>query len=309
MRTSTALKRARDESNDYNVSSSSSNPPPKRVRRGGTPGALTISEDDATLQVACNTLEGFTYSGGTRIHALQLVLDDYRLLFFYFDAAGMVKSKESWHFVENFDKICAALVALARCDAHRLGAFPGMQPPADKPYPRVFPPFNLSEFSFELGEEGKSTKFTLGKHLYSQYALVGRRTFVYDVEAESPSKPAKPIIVKIAQQVERRTPEWKLIASAAREGVCNLPEVHAYGVLHDLRNNPDSPGTRQRLHNIAKLLDEGPKFENRIVRALVCTKYMTLEARLAECPEDIMTMTYQMLGCACCGSFKYHFRH
>lgn len=275
----------------------------------GYTGALTNPECAGTVQVASNTLEGATYSGGSRIHHIQLLLDDRRLLFFYCDASGMVKSQEAWDFVRDFGKVAAAVVALARCDVHRLGAFPRMVPPIKTPYPGAFPPPDLQQFSlgFNNDKDEHPVKLTLGKHLFSQYISIGRRTFVYDVTMGSASPATnKNMILKVAQQARTRTAEWELIETARAKGVEHIPEIHAYSTLHDLRRDA---GARKNLHEIFNSLDQGPNYEDRVVRAMVSTKYTTLEARLAEFPEDVMIMAEQMVNCTCAFAMPHRCSH
>lgn len=103
---------------------------------------------------------------------------------------------------------------------------------------------------------------------------------------------AKNMIFKVVQQIRMRTVEWELIETARTEGF----EPIGYGQLRDLRREVCA---RRNLHEIFSVLDQGPNYENRVVRAMVSTKYMTLEARLAEFPEDVMIMAEQMVSCTC----------
>lgn len=300
----------KDESKDGGVNDDATGddmPPAKKHQTShmGYSGALTTLEYQGTIQVANNTLEGSTYSGGSRIHHIQLLLDDYRFLFFYFDASGMVKYQESWHFVTDFGKIAAALVALARCDVRRLGAFPHMNPPVETPYPGAFPPPDLEGFTLEFdnGKDERPVKLTLGKHIFSQYISIGRKTFVYDV---APPAAGKNMVLKVSQQARTRTAEWELIETTRAKGVEHIPEIHAYSQLHDLRHDA---GPRKDLHEIFGALDREPNYEDRVVRAMVSTTYMPLAVRLAEFPEDVMIMAEQMVNCTCAFAMSHYFSH
>ena len=107
---------------------------------------------------------------------------------------------------------------------------------------------------------------------------------------------ANNLILKIVQQVRTRTAKWELTQTAHAKGVEHIPDIHAYGQLHDLRQDV---GARKVLHEIFSVPDQGYDYEDRVVRAIVSIKYTTLEVRLAEFPEDVMIMAEQMVKCTC----------
>lgn len=91
-------------------------------------------------------------------------------------------------------------------------------------------------------------------------------------------------VVKISYQATNRANEWELIDHARKQGVKHLPHVYAYHTFHDLRNSEHS--ARKRFHDIVSELDQFKGFENRVIRAMVCAKYIPLAVRLTKSPES-----------------------
>lgn len=206
----------------------SGEPPAKKVTR---PIQGTGDERLGNIQVATNALEISTASAGARTHSIQLVFNDENLHFWYFDAAGMIKSEDTLHFRQNFSTVAAALIGLASCDAFRLGALPihVAELPSEQAYPSYFPPKNLTGFTITIPVNSSKTSFTIGQLLHVQYALIGRRTAVY--ECNAPCETAKTgAVVKILYQATNRANEWELIDHARKQGVKHLPHVYAYHI-------------------------------------------------------------------------------
>lgn len=257
-------------------------------------------ERHAIVQVAMNALEIWTRSGGARSHSIQLVLDDDKLFFWYFDAAGMIKSEDPLNIKHDFAKVAAALIALASCDPFQLGALPTSvaKPLSPQAYRKDFPFKSLEKFTVTIPVpvDGPDVRFTFGRLLYVQYALVGRRTVVYECPP-SPKTENRLAVIKISYQNVKRSNEWELIAHApSREaGVGNLPRVHAHRAFHDLKSIVGS--MRKRCHAIVPDLEKFRMFENKVIRIMVCEQYTSLVERLVAHPGDLIEMIKQITNC------------
>lgn len=219
-------------------------------------------EPELTVQAASYALEMLSCTNGTRVYSVGLIFRDDRLSLWYYDASGLVKSTEELSLIEDFEKVAAVLVALASCDATGWGAMPVLKPPPRK------------------------------SSLFCQYALVGRRTFVYSAETTTKSLKktlGKVFIVKSSQQVESRTPENETIALATAAGVRHLPKTHFSSDLWQLRDGP------RRIFHGEESCDH--LHDNRILRVLVCKKYTPLQVVLLKHPEYLPQMICEMLDC------------
>ncbi|KAI0681901.1 hypothetical protein BC835DRAFT_1402459 [Cytidiella melzeri] len=178
---------------------------------------------------------------GTRMHNLGVIFRDELISLWYFDASGIVRTcpdagvnREKLSLITNFERVAAIFVALAYCDAEQSGAVPAhaITPPTTKPHPSAFPIRCLKEHTIDLStdeDKDKNVPFivTLGKHVYSQYALVGRRTTVYEGTTSADS--GRRVIVKVSQQYIKRTSEFDIVEHARKLGIEHVPVCHGSG--------------------------------------------------------------------------------
>ncbi|KAJ3558089.1 hypothetical protein NM688_g1117 [Phlebia brevispora] len=191
---------------------------------------------------------------------------------------------------QPFPMSCAAIiVAMARCKAEQFGVLPAtvIKPPT--PYPKSFPPSNLGDSGLTIRHPitNKRILITLKRPLFSQYVLLGRRTFVYTIET-SPATPATGLIAKFAYQVHSRKTEHELVKKAHDAGVQHLPEIHMWADLWKL-----SDAARRIFHEGEKK----PKYEDRIFRMIVYTQFASIKSLFSERCELIPIMVEQMLDC------------
>ncbi|KAI0691941.1 hypothetical protein BC835DRAFT_1359181 [Cytidiella melzeri] len=178
---------------------------------------------------------------GTRMHNIGVIFRDELISLWYFDASGIVRTcpdagvnREKLSLITDFERVAAIFVALAYCDAEQFGAIPAhvITPPTTKPHPSAFPIRSLKEHTIDLStdeDKEKNVPFivTLGKHVYSQYALVGRRTTIY--EGTTSAAGGGRVIVKVSQQYIKRTSEYDIVEHARKLGIEHVPEFHGSG--------------------------------------------------------------------------------
>ena len=264
-----------------------------------------IETQEAEAQMAAYALEMAASTRGTRLHTIGVFLRDDKVSYWYVDASGVVRTspESTLSIIFDFEKVMAIHIALSYSGPEQLGAFPRsiICPPENKPYPAPFPPHSLTGYTIDLsGEEDKEPyKVTLGNHVFSQYALIGRRTTIYLASSTSVDTGGRALVVKLSQQVVTRTSEVELIKHAIDCGVKDhLPEIVKAKDLWKL-----SKGIRQAFG-----LNE-EDWEDRVLRCLLLPHYLPVHDRLRENPDSIKIMATQMLKCAythacsCCISF------
>ena len=281
--------------------------PAKRRNLGFSSGCSlgNVVATNAHYQAASYALEILSSTNGTRLHSISSMLKKDRLSFWYYDASGIVKTdeKQSLSLVDQFEEVATALVAVACCDATRLGAMQGVAPPKELKFPANFPPSNLAGYTIKMPfphqrrARQPQMVVTLDTPLFCQYALVGRHTIVYNAttSASAGHKKGKAVIVKLSQQAKGRKPEQEFLAAAMEAGVGHLPELHSSRDLWTL-----SDGIRSVF--LKKDTGHNEVFEDRILRAIVYTQYVPLQELLAnspKAPEYIRLMVDQMLDCEC----------
>lgn len=274
-------KRLRDEMEEENT------PPSSKRLKPETES--TPPEPEVTVQAASYALEVLSCTNGTRIYSLGMMFKDDKFTLWYYDASGLVKTTDNLSIITGFEDFAAVFVALASCDASRWGALPVLCPPEEKPYPQHFPPANLSGYTVDIrhpGDSERKVKITLGDCVFCQYALVGRRTFVYEATSPHDSLKNEVFIVKFSQQIKTRRSEQDLLKIAVAAGVKNLPTLYFADDLWSL-----SDGPRSIFHP-----DLQP-YDDRVLRVIVCQKYVPLHVVLLEHPEYLETMVTQLLQC------------
>ncbi|THG97260.1 hypothetical protein EW026_g4697 [Hermanssonia centrifuga] len=255
---------------------------------------------DAKVQSGGHALETAACTYGTRYSCLGIVFDNDIMSPWYYDAAGYVSVNQSVSLLSDFPKVMAILVGFACLGHEKWGAIPpAILPPASAPYPTHFPPESLKDHSFHLIHPTSTQKVgvTLTKSLFTQYNLVGRRTFLYDIETNTVIS-KDPLVVKLSYQVVSRKAEHAVLAIAKEAEVEHLPEVHMWGDLWAM-----SDGIRQIFYDVSSEMSEdkeGPEvatYEDRTLRALVYTKYRPLKELFSKSCDLVLVMVDQMLDC------------
>ncbi|PSR73869.1 hypothetical protein PHLCEN_2v10316, partial [Hermanssonia centrifuga] len=259
----------------------------------------THGRADAKVQSGGYALEAAACTYGTRSSCLGIVLDNDVMSLWYYDAAGYVSVNQCLSLLADFEKVVAIFVGFACLGHERWGAIPSViSPPTSAPYPTNFPPESLNDHSFVLPRRLNSkqmVRVTLTEPCFTQYNLVGRRTFLYDIKTDTVIS-KKPLVVKLSYQVVTRKREDQLLTRAKKAKVGHLPEFHLWGDLWNM-----SDGIRQIFYETSSRLSEDERgvatYEDRTLRALVYTKYLPLKTLFSESCELIPVMVDQILDC------------
>ncbi|THG95310.1 hypothetical protein EW026_g6325 [Hermanssonia centrifuga] len=166
------------------------------------PNSETIRKD-VKLQAGGYALELASCTYGTRLFSLGSIVRDDKMSFWYYDASGYIRTEENVSVIKDFEKFAAIMVAFACGEPKHWGALPDIiSPPPSTPYPASFPPPSLKGHSIQmtLPETQEQVKVTLGKPIFTQYGIVGRRTFLYRIKTDTVVAQT-PLVVKFAYQV------------------------------------------------------------------------------------------------------------
>ncbi|PSR72849.1 hypothetical protein PHLCEN_2v11286 [Hermanssonia centrifuga] len=243
---------------------------------------------DAIVQAGGYALEVASCTYGTRLFCLGTVMEDDKLSLWYYDAVGIVRTQETISIIHDFETFAAVQVGFACCEPSQWGALPPIiKPPPSAAYPESFPPQSLRGYMFDasIRRTGERVTITLGDPIFSQYSLVGRRTFLYAIKTKSKTL-RKPLIAKFSYQVTTRMPEQDFVEIAREAGVGHLPEVHMWEDLWKM-----SDGVRAAFH------EKSDEYEDRVLRALVYTQYFPLKELFSKSCDLISEMVDQMLDC------------
>ncbi|KAJ3556845.1 hypothetical protein NM688_g1796 [Phlebia brevispora] len=242
----------------------------------------------AAIQSGAYALEVLSCTYGTRSFCHGAVLKDEKVSLWYYDAAGIVYTKQYLSLVRDFEKVAAIIVGSACCAPEQFGAIPTSVMKPSIPHSKGFPPDNLrgSTLNVRHPTTGKRVRITLKDSLYTQYVLLGRRTFTYTMKAPSISK--SELIAKFAYQVTTRRPEHELVTIACEAGVKHLPVIHMWADLWKM-----SEGTRRIFFGS----DEQEKYEDRTLRMIVYARYSSIKDLFPKRCELIPIMVEQMIDC------------
>ncbi|THG93408.1 hypothetical protein EW026_g7818 [Hermanssonia centrifuga] len=255
-------KRARDQRHGCDPSDA------KKPRNDGD-----LVKAEVKLQAGGYALETAACTYGTRLFTTGIILEDDKTSLWYYDAAGIIRTQEALSLLHDFEEIAAILIGFASCEPSQWGSLPPsiVKPPKSSPYPESFPPNNLKGYTLEMTppEGGRKVRLTLQDPIFTQYSLIGRRTFLYAIKTTS-RKLKKPML-----------PE--------KLGVGHLPEVHMWGDFWKM-----SEGVRAIFFERC-----GPdhEYEDRVFRGIVYSQYFPLKDLFSKSWELIPTMVYQMLDC------------
>ncbi len=139
-----------------------------------------------------------------------------------------------------------------------------------------------------LPEDGSKVRVTLQDPVFTQYSLIGRRTFLYVIKTNS-RKVKKPMVAKFSYQVTSRKREQDILEVAREAGVEHLPEVHMWEDFWTM-----SEGVRAIFFDRR---DPDRDYEDRVFRGIVYSQYFPLKDLFSKSCELIPTMVYQMLDC------------
>lgn len=244
---------------------------------------------EAALHAGSHALELLSCTYGTRVCAHSTILEDDMLVFMYFDACGIIYTKQYLSLIEDFEKAAAIILALARCTPERFGLLPTsvIKPPTS--YRELCPPRNLAGSVLRVTHpvSGKHIRVTLKEAVYSQYILSGRRTFAYSMKA-SPQLSTDDLMVKFSYQVDTPKTEYELIQIARKAGVRHLPDVHMWADLWKM-----SDGARQAFYGDHKRT----QYEDRMLRMIAGTEYGTIKTLFSQRCDLIPVMVDQMVKC------------
>lgn len=250
---------------------------------------LSAEVKQASLQAASYALETLACTAGTRLFCVNVLLKNDRIYLWYYDACGFVYT-ESISLIEDFEKAAALLVGMACCSPAQLGALPDViEPPLCAKYSDHWPPEDLKGHTLAIPRSPGNPEnllVTLQDHVFAQYVLAGRRTFVYTIKTK-PALSNDELMVKFSYQICIRREEHEFIDLARKAGVDHLPTVHTWGDLWNM-----SDGVRSIFYE-----KDGVEFEDRMLRAIVYNRYLPLDALLPDSPESIPLMAYQLMDC------------
>ena len=146
---------------------------------------------EAKAQMEAHARELSALTRGAHLHTVGVLLHDDKVSYWYIDASGVVRTtpESTLSIVLDFEKVAAIHVALSCCGTERHGLFPAnvIRPPANNSNPASLPSASLAGHTIDLteSENEKPFKVTLGRRLFNQSSLFGRRTMVYLAESTS----------------------------------------------------------------------------------------------------------------------------
>ncbi|KAH9896004.1 hypothetical protein C8Q73DRAFT_835422 [Cubamyces lactineus] len=229
---------------------------------------------------------------GTRLSSVALTLNKAAVTFWYMDPCGVVVSATGLCLLNNFADFAAAVIALKRLETSGQEVVPGLFLPDGKSTRDLVLAGTLQGCSFDIPGDSAADRMqhrvTFGECIYSQGAVVGRRTVVYTGQAEPQFDgrgPAECIAVKLSYQVTSRTAEHELIARAHEKNVPHIPTVYGHRDLFDLESLQD--GIRAR---VVKHCGAFYNYENRVARIIVVKMYTPLLQRLRKQPLNLIRM-------------------
>ena len=284
-----------------------------------------VAGGEGALQSGSYALEALSCTSGSRTSCFGAVLQDAKLYLWYYDACGIVYTRNSLSLVSDFEKVAAIIIAIAGCTPERFGAFPPSVMRPLTPYPDAFPPRDLNRNSFSVTsvEGNDELRVTLQSSLTTSYCLTGRRSFIYNasfVPEAKPDTPEREVVVKFSYQAAGRAPEQEIIKRALDAGVEHLPTVHAWKDLFQLEDSARVIAVRKKLRETkateteirAELRDAKskygiPLYEDRVFRAIVYPKYGSIRDLFVKHFELIPIMVNQMIDCARTSSYHKSF--
>lgn len=278
-------KRLAQEDLLANIDKSSS---AKRRHASGTSAEIHDNASTA-IQSSSYALELLSGTQGTRVHCFGFVLKDDRLSLWYYDASGVIYTQEFISIIDDFEVFAALIIGFAGCTAERFGVMPLSVLKAPRSAANRLP-VDLGKRTLTMmhPQSKQEVLVSLDKPVFTQYSLMGRRTFLYTIKTK-PGDTSQSLIAKFSYQVCTRKAEQDLVAVARRAGVNHLPRIHMWAELWKL-----SDGVRQNFHRQSK---GAVDFEDRTLRVIVYTQYASIKELFSQSIELIPVMVTQMIDC------------
>lgn len=254
------------------------------------PRLKLINGWEGAMQSASYAMELLSCTYGTRSFCIGNVVHDDKIYPWYYDSSGVVSTMDFVSLVYKFETAAAFFLTLARCTPERLGIIPqaALKPSPSKSLELI--PRNLNGYLLRVQHPttGERLDITLDKLLFSQYVLVGRRTFLYSAKSNVAICKSG-IAVKFSYQALTRTPEQQLLSVAAQAGVKHLPKAHMSADLLKLSN-----GVRRVFY---ERTEGEANYEDRVLRAIVYTQYSPIKPLFAKDIKLLPVMVDQMIDC------------
>ena len=260
-------------------------------KRKVVPKTLRLVIDSAAVQSASYALELMSATQGTRLYCIGHILKDDVVVPWYYDASGSVCTDEPISMIHNFPRFAALVVSLACLDASRHGALssPKIQWPSSGAPPFPYPTLTGCRVLVNREPDGEPVHVTLGDHIFTQYCLVGRRTFIYVAHIENGTDREADAVIKLSYQPVSREREQDLVAAASGHAVKHLPEVHMAGDLWEMKGSARDAFFRASECPVPN--------EDRVLRAIVYHRYRPVrELFVVQCLL-IPVMVDQMIDC------------
>ncbi|KAF7798384.1 hypothetical protein EIP86_009605 [Pleurotus ostreatoroseus] len=260
-------------------------------RRNSIGTSAEIHDDaSAAIQSSSYALELLSGTQGTRTHCFGFVLKDDRITLWYYDASGVVYTQEFISMISDFDTFAALIIGFACCTTEQFGIMPFsiLQTPTPSIAQNLPADLKGRTFSLTHPRAKREVTVTLEKPMFAQYALMGRRTFLYTIKTNSKIS-SKPLIAKFSYQACTRKAEQDLVAVARRAGVKHLPRIHMWAELWKL-----SDGVRQIFYENS---NGEAAYEDRTLRAIVYTQYTSIKELFSHSPKLIPLMVLQLIDC------------
>ncbi|KAI0660109.1 hypothetical protein C8Q70DRAFT_1053345 [Cubamyces menziesii] len=217
----------------------------------------------------------------------------------------MVVSNAGLCLLSNFTDFVAATVAIERLKRSGWEVIPRLILPVGMSKNDLLLAGTLQGCAIDIpgsqAADRMQHRVTFGGCMYSQSALVGRRTVVYAAGAHPPFKSQQSgerMVAKLSYQVKSRTAEHELVEQAREKNVPHIPTVYGHHDLFDIESLQD--GIRAR---VVKHCGVFHHYENRVARMIVFRRYIPLEERLHEYPMDLIMMVDHISECL------HHLRH
>ncbi|KAJ3552748.1 hypothetical protein NM688_g3990 [Phlebia brevispora] len=245
---------------------------------------------NAAVQTASYALEVLSCTYGTRQFCLSVILKDEAISLWYYDASGIVYTADYISIIENFEIFAAIIVGFACCTPEQFGVFPTSVLQPHIPYAQQFPLQSLKEGTIVIPDPLTKERInvTMDQCLFAQHILIGRRTFLYTVDTDPVISKDK-LIMKVSYQVTTRRKEYDLVALVKEKIVRHLPQIHLWADLWQL-----SDGVRDLFLQKDK---QRVKYEDRVLRAIIYTRYSQIRPLFSENIQLIPVMVDQMIDC------------
>ena len=268
-------------------------PEPSKKAKFDPPPPKPSTDPESAQQLAAYALELMAGTYGTRVHCLGHVVKDDKVFPWFFDASGMVTTSDSLSIIQDFSMFAAFIVALASCTPVQHGALPqaAIQRPAQEQ--GKFPQKTLSGCTITMRDiaTNDEARVRLVDHIFTQYSLVGRRTFLYSADCDDAKSPLRDVVVKFSYQARTRAPVQDFVKKATDAGVRHLPVIHMIAESWKM-----SDGVRQVFYETTRGL---AKYEDRCLRGIMYRRYRPIGKLFAQNCRLVPVMVAQMIDGEC----------